>query len=217
MLFSFIFYYFHSHLYSLHHSEPFNKHSENNLISYSHQLDNLVIVSSEDPLYTLVVTNTSIKNYMATSIAYIYVCDRPVVKTLHHAVNITSTEAELFAIRCGINQVTNSQWILKIIVVTDLIYSAKKSLTLHHTYSNCIPYLFWVNSGNFSLIIMITLLNSGSAQVNTIGHYIKWSIRKLNHLNPSLSTYVNCLGTLARKVSAMTFYQYGKWFSKLQI
>ena len=87
----------------------FNKHSENNLISYSHQLDNLVIVSSEDPLYTLVVTNTSIKNYMATSIAYIYVCDRPVVKTLHHAVNITSTEAELFAIRCGINQVTNSQ------------------------------------------------------------------------------------------------------------
>ena len=45
-----------------------NKYSTDNLISHSCQLNNLVIVSSEDPSYTLVVTNTSIKNNIATSI-----------------------------------------------------------------------------------------------------------------------------------------------------
>ena len=67
-----------------------------------------MIVSSEDPLYILVITDISIKNYIATSIAYIYICDRPIVKILHYAVNITNTEAKLFTIKCGINQATNS-------------------------------------------------------------------------------------------------------------
>ena len=35
-------------------------------------------------------------------------------------------EAELFIIRCGINQVSNSQGILKIIIITDSIHSAKR-------------------------------------------------------------------------------------------
>jgi len=63
---------------------------------------------------------------MATSITYIYICNRPIVKTLHHTVNVTSMEAELFAIRCSINQAANSQGISKIIVVTDLIHLAKR-------------------------------------------------------------------------------------------
>ena len=103
----------------------FNKQSNDSLLSHSHQLNNLVIVSSENPLYALAVTDTSIKNNMATSIAHIYICNRPIVKTLYHTVNVTSMEAELFAIRCGINQATNSQGISKIIIVTDLIHLAK--------------------------------------------------------------------------------------------
>ena len=90
------------------------------------QLDNLAIVSSEDPLYVLIVTNASVKFDVATSIAHIHICTKPVVKILHHTVNITSTEAKLFAIRCGINQATTSQGIVKIIVVTNLIHSAKR-------------------------------------------------------------------------------------------
>ena len=35
-------------------------------------------------------------------------------------------EAELFAIRCSINQAANSQGISKIIIVTDLIHLAKR-------------------------------------------------------------------------------------------
>ena len=53
----------------------------------------------------VVISNTSIKNNVATSIAHIHLEPNVVAKSIHHAVNITSTEAELFAIRYGINQV----------------------------------------------------------------------------------------------------------------
>ena len=58
---------------------------------------------SEDPFYALIVTNTSIKNNMAISIAHIRIHDILVVKTLYYAVNIIITEAKLFSIRCSIN------------------------------------------------------------------------------------------------------------------
>jgi len=47
---------------------------------------------------------------------------------LHHAVNVTSMKAELFTIRCSINQATNLTGINKIIVITDSIHSTKKIL-----------------------------------------------------------------------------------------
>ena len=92
----------------------FNKHSKDNLTSCSYQLNNLLIVASLDPSYALVVTDTSIKNNVATSI----------IKTLHHVVNVKTTEAELFTIRCGINQATNIKDISKIVIITDLLYVA---------------------------------------------------------------------------------------------
>ena len=81
-------------------------------------MDNLAITSLENPSYALIITNASIKNNIAISIAYIHIYDKPIVKTLYYVVNINSMEAELFAIRCGINKATNSTGISKIIVVT---------------------------------------------------------------------------------------------------
>ena len=49
---------------------------------------------------------------------------------IHHAVFVTSTEAELFAIRYGINQAMNFNNIAKIIVVTDSIHAARKIFDL---------------------------------------------------------------------------------------
>ena len=88
-----------------------------------HQLDNLAIVFSKDLSYPLIVTNTSIKNDIATSIVHIHIYNKPVVETLHYMMNVTHTEAKLFTIRCGINQATNIQGISKIVVIIDLIYS----------------------------------------------------------------------------------------------
>ena len=113
----------------------FSKCSKDNLISHLYQLDNLAIVFSKDLSHTLVVTNTSIKNNIATSIAHIHIHNSPIIKTIYHVVNITNTEAKLFAIRYSINQVTNIYEISKIIVVTDLIYTAQKTFdTSHHPF-----------------------------------------------------------------------------------
>jgi len=67
----------------------------------------------------------SIKNQGATSIAHIHIYNNLVIKTLHYTVNITSTEAELFAIRCGINQATQLANINHIVVIMDSIHAAK--------------------------------------------------------------------------------------------
>jgi len=67
---------------------------------------NLTIESLVTPIPTLalVITNASIKNNVATSIAHIHIHNYLIIKILHHTINVMSTKAELFAIRCGINQ-----------------------------------------------------------------------------------------------------------------
>ena len=75
-------------------------------------------------------SNASIKNNVAISIAHIHIHDKPITKTLHHVVNITSLEAKLFAIRCSINQVTSIIGISKIIVITNLIHATIKIFDL---------------------------------------------------------------------------------------
>jgi len=94
--------------------------------SHIQQLNNLVIESLNTPSNTLMVTDASVKNNMASSIIHVHVHNKPIIKTLHHAVNITSTEAEFFAIRCGINQATHLQYVSKIIIVTSSIHMVRK-------------------------------------------------------------------------------------------
>jgi len=62
-------------------------------------------------------------------IAHICCSHNIVTKTIHHVINITMTKAELFAIRCRINQVIYIANMLYIIVITDAIHLAKKYLT----------------------------------------------------------------------------------------
>ena len=52
----------------------------------------------------IVISNASIRNNIATFIAYIYSHSNPIKKTLHYVIGITSSKAELFAVRCSINQ-----------------------------------------------------------------------------------------------------------------
>jgi len=90
------------------------------------ELDNLTLEFSSSSLVVLVASDASIKNNIATSIAHIHIADKPLMKTIHHAVNVTSTEAKLFAIRCGINQSSHFDNISKIIIITDSIHIAQK-------------------------------------------------------------------------------------------
>jgi len=82
---------------------PFIKSNNNNLENHAHQLNDVAITSLLDHSHMLIISDSGIKNNIAISIAHIHICNRPIVKTIHHAANIISTEAELFTIRCSIN------------------------------------------------------------------------------------------------------------------
>ena len=86
----------------------------------------MVLQSSSFPSTAIVVTDASIKNDIATSILHVHLVNRPLTKTFHHAVFITSMEAELFAIRCGINQACTKENMSKIVVITNSIHATKK-------------------------------------------------------------------------------------------
>ena len=92
---------------------------------HAQQLDNLVLQNSL-PSSALIVTNTSIKDNTATSVAHVHQTNSPLIKTVYHTVFITSSEAELFAMRCGINQACNKNNISKIIIITNSIHSVNR-------------------------------------------------------------------------------------------
>jgi len=93
-------------------------------ITHTQELDNLVLLNTS-PSSAIVVTDASIKDNITTSIAHIHQANFPLIKTVHHAVFVTSSEAELFAMRCSINQACNKDNISKIIIITDSIHSVK--------------------------------------------------------------------------------------------
>ena len=86
----------------------------------------MVLQFSSFPSMAIVVTDTSIKNDIATSISHVHLVNRPLTKTVHYAVFVTSMEAVLFTIRCSINQACTKENVSKIVVVTDSIHAMKK-------------------------------------------------------------------------------------------
>jgi len=86
----------------------------------------MVLESSSSLSVAIIASDANIKNNVAMSIAHIHTHDKLLIKTIHHAVNITSTEAELFAIKCGINQAMHIDNISKIIIITDSIHMVKR-------------------------------------------------------------------------------------------
>ena len=102
----------------------FNKEKDDK--SCAQLLNEMVLKSSLSLSVAIIASDTSIKNNIVMSIAHIHTHDKPLIKTIHHAVNVTSIEVELFAIRCGINQAMHIDNISKIIIVTDSIHVVKR-------------------------------------------------------------------------------------------
>jgi len=115
----------------------FNKSKDTNFKACIQQLDNLAFESSSIPLHALIIMDTSVENNIAISISHIHIHNRPVTKTLHHTVNVMSTEAKLFTIKCDINKATNRNNISKIIIITDSIHAAKKIFDLSFYLCSC--------------------------------------------------------------------------------
>ena len=112
-----------------------NRNSDNNIKSHLLKLNNLTLQASSDPRLVVVVIDASIKNQVATLISHVHSHDRLVIKIVHHTVNITTTEAKLFAIRCRINQAIHLPNVSKIFIITDSIHMARKIFDLiSHLY-----------------------------------------------------------------------------------
>jgi len=94
--------------------------------AYLFILDNLILQSLAKINIAVIVLDASIKGQVATSITYIHMYNNPIIKTIHYAINITSTEAELFAIKYSINQATQIVNINCIVVITDSIHIAQR-------------------------------------------------------------------------------------------
>jgi len=104
------------------------------------------------------VSDASIKNHVATSIAHVHVYGSLVVKTIHYTVNVISTKARLFTIRCGINQATHLSNIKRIVVISDSIHMAKRIFDssvhpyqIHSTAISCKLREFFIRSNNNSI------------------------------------------------------------------
>jgi len=185
-----------SNCFSFH---SFNKCNKDSFKSYVYRLDELAIESLNNPSHALVIMDTSIKNNIATSISYMHIYNKPITKTLHHMINVSSTEAKLFAIRCGINQSTNSSGISKIIVVTNSIHAVKNSLTHLPILTRTTQFLFLRNFELFSLAIRRTQSNSGNFPVIAISLSIKWLTLRPNHSILSHSFLANHLEISAKR------------------
>ena len=97
-----------------------------NIEKHIENLEEIMLRASSDPFSSIVVLDASIKNQVTTSISHIHSFNKPIVKTLHRAINITTAKAELFAIYCGINQVVANHNIKHIIVITDSLYITRR-------------------------------------------------------------------------------------------
>ena len=135
-----------------------DRKSKNNVKSHLHSLESVSLQSLSDSYTTIVVLDASIKNSVTTSIAHVHTYNSPVIKMIHHAVNITSTEVEIFTLQYGINQATQQFNINHIILITDSIHAAKRIFdSLPHPYQassatiSCELRKFFKHSNNNSI------------------------------------------------------------------
>jgi len=107
-------------------------------------LDNITFRALSNLFSSIIISDTNIKNYVATSMVHIHLHNKPVIKIIHWAVNITTTEAKLFAIWCDINQAVGTPNTNHIIIITDSLYAARRifdsSSHLYQIYSAVISH-----------------------------------------------------------------------------
>ena len=79
-----------------------------------------------DSKTVIVITDTNIKNNIASFISHVHFFSNILKKTLYHTANVIIMKAKLFAIRYKINQAVQIQDVSYIIIITDAIYTVEK-------------------------------------------------------------------------------------------
>jgi len=100
------------------HSLNIKKHIKN--------LEEIMLRAFSDPFLSIAMLDVSIKNQVTTSILHIHSFNKPVVKTLHRAINITIAKAKLFAICYSIKQAVANHNTKHIIVITNSLHITRR-------------------------------------------------------------------------------------------
>ena len=143
------------------------------------------------------------------SIIYIHIYDTPVVKIIYYIFNITSTEAKLFVIRCGLNQATQLTNIEHIVIVTDSIHVAKY-LTFSFICTRFICHLSLRNLGSFSEETTTIPSHFGTAQVKINSFFTKQLTKRQKNSTYYLSFYVNFYRISVKRINAIKSSIYKK-------
>jgi len=160
-----------------------------------------------DPNSVIVISDASIKNNVATSISHVHLHSNGVKNTIYHAVNITSTEAKLFAIRYGINQAVQILDIFYIIVITNTIHSVRHIFdSMTHPYQ--IQLIAIVQDfREFFNKHAHTSIDFGIVQATPNSSITHQLINIQKNSTLLLSSYVKSYGISAKKKNAMTLSQ----------
>ena len=81
-----------------------NHSSNKSKATHCKKLNEIILKSLLDPRTVIIISDARIKNNITSSISHIHFFSNLLKKMPHYTVNVMLTEAELFAIRCGINQ-----------------------------------------------------------------------------------------------------------------
>ena len=117
-------------------SDCFSFHFQSsNTKKHIQKLNEIVLRASSNPSSTIIMSDASIKNHVATLILHIHYYNKPVIKTMHRVINVTTTKAELFAIHCGINQAVANSDINHLVIITNSLHTTKRIFnSLVHLY-----------------------------------------------------------------------------------
>ena len=126
-----------------------NHESKESKNTHIYKFDEYIIHTLTDPKTVIIISDVNIKNNTTTPILHIYLLSNPTKKTLHYTVNVTNTEAELFVIRCRINQTVQILGVAHIIVIMNVIHA------VHHIFDSLNhPYQLHIRNAKIRLYLI---------------------------------------------------------------
>lgn len=173
-------------------------------VAHLRKLDEVYCMSQNEENTALVIADAGGKNNIATSVAHVHRGHSITKRTLHQAMNVLPTEAELFSIRCGINQAISTPGVNRVIIITDAIHAAEKIFD-----TSCHPLQLHT--------IAISRELKCFFQENPANHIEFWDCPSKDKWPPhhAPSTPAKCLGILAERTSAIHILGHGKCISRL--
>ena len=158
-----------------------NQKDANIKITHCNKFNSIYEDSLIDQNTIPIISDASVKNNVTTSVLYIHRGQDIITKTVYHLMNIMSTEAELFAIRCGINDVTQIQDIAYTLLLSQMPFQPLNVFLTHLSiHINCTLLLYPMILEASLTRTLIIQFYSVTVLIATSGLLIYWLTKSQN-------------------------------------